>query len=224
MMDPINFQAPISPFNPSYNNLHYPAHSQQNITGQKLFDLASSLYAWFGSIDNKPQEHIPIYEGLSTIMLLSKINIEGGNYMTVFEEHQALSILEELGQDLYFGNKTHKEIPEVLIHIIQVLTETNYKAKLVSLTIQLDYRLRIHALDEKSPEMQTTLKLLFESILLTISPSLNENNAQAVAQQLSLILNHLDQDKDLSDKNLNIIIDLLNDGVNNWLKNNRPLT
>jgi hypothetical protein len=216
-MDPLDFQAPISPFSSSYYIVISISPSKVP-TGQKLFDLAASLYAWFGSIDSKPREHLPIYEELSTIMLLAKCNMNGGNYMTVFEEHQGFSTMEQLCQDLYLGNKTSKEIPDVLGIVIQGLTENNYKAKLVSLIIQLDYRLRIHPVYEKGEEVQKILKELFEELLLTINPSLNENNAQAVAQQLTMILSHLDKDKEISDEDLNAVIYSLNESMNHWLK------
>lgn len=197
MIGPFDFHAPSSPF-PRYNAL----------SGQKLFEQASELYAWYGSWDKSPCDHTATYEHLSTIMLLAKMHIEGGNYLRAHEEEKAFSDLLQLCHELYLGSKTDKHLPESLESIIDILTEENARAKLVAITIKLDYRIRIRPCIEQTAD--EGIQALLHAILSKVTADLTEDRAQIAAQKLSELLEGVSGEKGISE---NEVIERLNEAV-----------
>jgi hypothetical protein len=214
MAEPIDFHAPISPF-PRHGELSSFSNNK-SVSGQKLFDQASELYAWYGSWDNFPCDHVSTYEHLSTIMLLARTHMRGGNYIKDLEEEKAYSLLIQLRHELYLGNKTHKEIPESLDSIIKILTEENAKAKLVALAIKLDYRIRLHPFSQQTPEVEENIKKILDSILCKVTPDLTESKAQAVAQGLSKVLEKVSA---INSASAEEIIRDLNEAMGQWPDN-----
>jgi hypothetical protein len=170
--------------------------ARETAPGQTLFNCASEFYAWYGSWDLLPEQHADTFARLSELMQIAHVSLSGGRYLTEKEERRAVDSLMQLREDLYIGAVKQEEILKTLLAILQQLTESNPKAKLVSCATQLEYRLCIRPRKNDAPQSVERCRVTLEGIISQVRPDLLDINAYAAAQGLANLLAHIDAIED----------------------------
>ncbi|MBS0654137.1 MAG: hypothetical protein JSR39_11510 [Verrucomicrobia bacterium] len=180
-----DFEAPISP----WTDREYPSiKGSSRPNGQKLFDQVSEFYAWYMSWDITPRDHAKTFELLSRIMRIAQVSKDGGLFLSDEDEENALKSLSSLREDLFDGLFHHQDIGQNLLKIIQMLTTTNPKARLVARTNELEYILCIYGPPSQNEEEKGRYQRLLDQILKKVTPSLLDTHAHAVSQGLLKII------------------------------------
>src|SRR5579872_5272218 len=146
-----DFQAPLSPTTEHLQMGSNP--SSFRLCGELLESQISDFYAWYMAWDSIPCSHAKNFQSLSQIKQIARVCLQGGAYLSEREEKHALESLNDLKNGLYDGTVQQQEIPGHLQRIISDLTFVNHKARLVSHTTELEYRLCIHPPLNQSPEI-----------------------------------------------------------------------
>ena len=184
-----DFEAPISPWNGRGADREHPSlMGSARPSGQRLFDQISEFYAWYLSWDISPKVHAKTFEFLSRIMRIAQVSKDWGHFLSDEEEQKALKLLSSLREELFDGLCRQQEIPQTLLNILQLLTNSNPKARLVARTNELEYILCVNAAPSQPPEIRTRYQLLLDHILNQITPNLRDTHAHAVSQGLSKII------------------------------------
>jgi len=168
-------------------------------TYDSLFEEIAIFYAWYAAWDRTPQEHAVTYQLLAQIMKVALFSQQGGLYLTPAEEGNTRSALKQLKEKLYDCRIKAADIPLHIRKIYERLTQNNSKAQLIGTLAQMECRLGINR----------EIHQLFQYIVAKINPSFPEQNATAITQNLTKIL-----EEPLKYKNLNSEIQ---DALRGWL-------
>ncbi|GAB4184486.1 MAG: hypothetical protein Tsb0015_00470 [Simkaniaceae bacterium] len=179
-----DFQAPISPKWLDYS----PPYPSGSSFGNKLFENVSHFYAWYLSWDSKPSNHTETFELLSRIMRIAQVSKEGGNFLSSFQEKDALEAFSDLSDDLSYGKLENPEINDRLNKILAHLTDNNPKAKVVSYITSLEYLINIRNADIIPKPLLEDFKAQFSSLIEKLNPNLSDINAEAISRHLKEIL------------------------------------
>ncbi len=183
------FQAPLSPIMDGLISTSIPNSS--SLYGSTLAENISCFYAWYLAWDRAPSVHAEHYQLLSQINRIACVCMQGGAFLADNEEKLALESLNDLKSGLFDGTVQQREIPDYLRRMISDLTFVNHKARLVSHTTELEYRLCIHPPEHQDPEITETMRLLLNQIIHGITPTLQDRDAQAIDQEIAQILKNL---------------------------------
>jgi len=171
-----DFQMPISPA----DILSIKAHQPSLSPGQRLFDHALALYAWYLAWTRYPQDQHKAFEDLLCIMRIAQVSIQGGMFLSDDQERTALGHLFLLVEDLSSGKLLQKKIPERIHQILEDLTHKNDKAQIISLLTIIEFSIP-HA-------SNISLKGYILELISRINPELKDRNASVIVQELKKIL------------------------------------
>lgn len=115
---------------------------------QALKNEAEQLYAYLTYVSQEPNKQKKCFEYLSIMMYLG-----GSCLLTLEQEQTALREIGSLKEDLYGGVISHaaKDFQAHLEQIIQRITEENPRARLLTLSIELEFLLLLHVPEGSSP-------------------------------------------------------------------------
>lgn len=189
-----DFEAPPSPWTDRSRQLPYTSTPTR---GQRLFDQVSDFYAWYMSWDINPNAHAKTFELLSRIMRIAQVSKDWGLFLSIEEEEKALKLLGLLCEDLFDGLCRQEEIPQHLLKMIQLLTISNPKSRLVARTNELEYILCVHAQPSEPSEAKLRYQTLLNHILTQVTPQLLDTHAHAASQGLCKIIENPKAVKDI---------------------------
>jgi hypothetical protein len=184
-----DFQAPLSPTTGQFYANHPPTSSHP--CGEMLSQQITDFYAWYMAWDSSLHTHAHHFQLLSQIKRIAQVSVEGGGFLSEQEEKKALERLNNLRSGLYDGNISQQEIKEHLAHIVDDLTTSNHKARLVSHTTELEYRLCIHPPKDQNPALTAVFKELLNQVIAQIQPNLHDQEAQSMDQGIAQMLRNL---------------------------------
>ncbi|QVL58253.1 MAG: hypothetical protein KFB93_04010 [Simkaniaceae bacterium] len=150
--------------------------------GQQTFQAqAEAFYSWYQSI-RQPTSPSDGYRGLQYIMQIG----EKGT-ATQEEGNLACEELKALMEDLDGGRKTLDQIPYEIGRIVDHLTETNPKSRIVMQATQVEIAVNLSQLDNPD-EFRDMMK----SLLQKVNPEMPNIQAEAISHALQ---EGLDQQK-----------------------------
>jgi|GEM_PF-3327593 len=152
--------------------LHTPLSGESEHSSLALFRDTSAFYAWFMTTERDPLAHILVFEQLSIIMQIAKVDIEGGGFLRSGPRKKALDELHGLAEHLRDGSVQRSGITGHLKHMIDTLTDSNPKASLVVQTMLIDAT--------QSASTHSLLTKLREKI----GPDLPDFNAACLAKEM----------------------------------------
>jgi hypothetical protein len=206
-----NFQVPPWPPQPGSVPLQpeYPS-------GELLFDEITEFYSWYVyacldptiSQENSKSSH-SIPKILSVMKRIAEVSMNGGNFLSQQDELRAIESLSNILHDLKSGKLRRQDLPDALKQITDTLTNGNPKAKVVSQTTELEYRLCINPSREQSSELTGKYQKILSRIIEKIGSGMPEINASAIAQNL---LHILDNTPEITD-----IHEAIDEAVKHWL-------
>ncbi len=151
---------------------------------------AEAFYSWYQSI-RQPTFPSEGFRGLQYIMQIG----EKGT-ATTEEASAASEELKALMDDIDCGRKTLDQIPYEIERIVDHLTESNPKSRIVMQATQIEIAVNLSQLE--SPE---DLNEMMESLLQKVNPEMSNIQAEAISHALQEGLNQQDIDiKDLKTK------------------------
>jgi hypothetical protein len=161
--------------------------------GQRLFDDITEFYcwyvtSWYRGLPSKEGESIP--KILSVMKRVAEVSMNGANYLSEKEEIKAVDSLSNILQDLNSGKLRQQDLPEALMHVTSAMINHNPKAKVVSQTTELEYRLCINPDPAQPSDLTNKYQQTLSMIIEKITPEMRDSNATAIAQGLSQILAH----------------------------------
>lgn len=168
--------------------------------GQLLFQhaeaFAEEFYVWLLSHAFGVHLHTRTKQLLSIVMSIADVSRLGGGFLSETEEKQAIDKIIKLKKEFLEGQLKHLELPVELDLLIQNLTITNPKAKLVAHTTELEYLFCIQPIQHHPEEMRARFQKVLKRINQHITPRFPDYKAKAVAQGLSVIVKnpHLAED------------------------------
>ena len=161
-----------------------PSPANQQV-GETLFDHTSQFYAWYLSWERTPTDHKETFSLLSTIMQVAKISLAGGLYLDNDGEKEALSKLQDLGDQLINGSFPPHEISETIDSILNSLTDNNPKAKLIAKSTLLEYKMLIHNPIPQPPQLFDDYHQVTEKLIAKVNPLLGDFDAEKLSRELS---------------------------------------
>jgi len=152
-----------------------------------LFHKVEELYEWYMSRVHTSMNLTNPLQCLSELMHVAQTSDLGGSYLSPQEEQQIYEALTHVQTDLCDGLLKLEQLKEKVEQILEKLTKTNTKARLVSRVTKLEYKFCIHSYESQTPEA----KLLYTCLghlLQNITPKLLEIQALAIDQVAAKLL------------------------------------
>lgn len=170
------------------NPLFKPRSTQSENLGESLFEESSSFFAWYEWM-RRVSDPVEGIRDLLTIMLISQYQT-----LTSEEEKEAIKRLQKLREDLDGGGKTFDMIPREINRILESLTESNSRSRLIRYAMKVEITMR-----GTNTTPSDELVILMEEMMTRVRSYMPTIQAEAICHRLEKFLETSLSDKDIED-------------------------